>query len=123
MSPCDGLVCFAHSVGKILLAFLTYTVFFHFPLPLPNSFLRVYLSTVCATVWNFHLKVTTSAVSGTAKSNRSAPPFFAAGTTFSRKTRIAVLPRTCARAPCHRPRCRPKVLQKRFSSCLEGTIM
>ena len=38
-------------------------------------------------------------ISGAANSNMSAPMRFAAGTTYLRKKRIAVLPKTCASAP------------------------
>ena len=99
----DRPVCFADSVGKTLLAVL-------FLLPLPNCFLRVCLPTLLAAVLKFLPPITTSAFSGTAKSNKSAPTRFAAGTIYLRKIRIAVVPITCASAPNPRPRCRPTPL-------------
>ena len=53
-------------VGLTLLALLLL-------LPLPNCFLRVCLPTLFAAALKFFLQATTSAISGTAKSNKSAP--------------------------------------------------
>ena len=104
MSLRDRLICFAGFVGMTLLAlrFLW--------LPKPNCFLRVCLPTLFAAVLKFFLPLTTSAISGTANSNNSAPTRFEAGTIFLRKNGIAVLPITCASAPNHRLRCRPTPL-------------
>ena len=98
MSLRDRLICFADFVGMTLLA-----VFFL--LPIPNCFLRVCLPTLLAAVLNFFLPLTTSAISGTANSNKSAPTPFAAGTMYLRKKGVAVLPITCASAPNPRPYC------------------
>ena len=84
MSLRDRLICFSDFVGMTQLAVL-------FLLPLPNCFLRVYLPTFFAAVLEFFLSLTSSAISGTAKSNKSAPTRFPAGTTYLRKKRIAVL--------------------------------
>ena len=100
MSHRDRLICFAEVVGMTLLA-----VFFR--LPLPDTFLRVCLPTFFAAVLKFLLPRTTSTVSGTANSNKSAPMRFPAGTTYLRKNRIAVLLKTCATAPNPSPRCQP----------------
>ena len=117
MSLRDRLIYFADFVGMTLLAlrFLR--------LPSPNCFLRVCLPTLFAVVLNFFLALTTSAISGTANSNKSAPTRFAAGTIYLRKNGIAVLPITCASAPNPRPRCRPTRLQYGISTCLEATIL
>ena len=68
MSLRDRLTFF---VGMTLLAVL-------FLLPLPNCFLKVCLPTLFAAVLKFFLRLTTSAYSGTANSNKSAPTRFAA---------------------------------------------
>ena len=67
-------------------------------LPPPNCFLNVCLPTFLAAVLKFFFPLTTSATSGTAKSNKSAPPRFAAGTIYFLKKRMAVLPITCGKA-------------------------
>ena len=100
MSLHDRLICFVDFVGKTLLAVL-------FLLPLPNCFLRVRPSTLFAAVWNIFLPLTTSAISGAANSNKSAPLRFAAETIYLRKIETAVLAITCAGGPKTRPRCRP----------------
>ena len=116
MSLRDRLVCFADFVGINLLACLPYASSFPpiapflFLLPLPNCFLRVCLPTLFAAVLKFFLPLTTTAISGTANFNKSAPTRFAAGTIYSRKNGIAVLPITCASAENPRPRCRPTPL-------------
>ena len=116
MSLRDRLDCLVDFVGMILLAVL-------FLLPSPNCFLRVCFPTLSAAVLNFFLPLTTSAISGTAKSNMSAPMRFAAGTTYLRKNGIAVLPISCARAPNPLPLCLPTALYYGISTCLEETIL
>ena len=100
MSLRDRLICFSDFVEMTLLSVL-------FLLPLPNCSLKVCLPTFFAAVLKFFLPLTTSAISGTANSNKSASTRFAAGTIYLRKNGIAVLPITCASAPSLRPRCRP----------------
>ena len=100
---CDRLICFADFVEKTLLAL-------RFQLPPPNCFLKVCLPTLYADVLIFFLRLTTSSISGTANSNKSAATRFAAGTMFSRKNGIAVLPISCASLSNPRPRCRPTPL-------------
>ena len=93
---------------RICLADLVMTLFAVFFLPpLLNCFLRVALPTLFAAVLKFFLPLTTSAISGAANSNKSAPTCFAAGTIYLRKNGNAVLPITCASAPNPRPRCGP----------------
>ena len=92
MSLRDQLDCLVDIVGMILLP-----VFFL--LPPPNCFFRVCFPTLFAAVLKFFLPLTTSAISGSANSNKSTPTRFAAGTIYLRKKGIAVLPITCARAP------------------------
>ena len=70
----DKLICFADFVGMTLLACRTPMAPFLFLLPLPNYFLKVCLPTLFAAVLKFILPLTTSATSGTATSNKSAPP-------------------------------------------------
>ena len=108
----DRLICFADFVGMTLLAvlFLLPPVRLRLRCPSPNCFLKVCLPTLFAAVLIFFLPLTTSAISGTANSNKSAPTRFAAGTMYLRKNGIAVPPITCASAPNHRPRCRPTPL-------------
>ena len=96
MSLRDRLLCFADFVGMTQLVL-------RFRLPLPNCFLKVCLLTVFAALWIFFLPLTSSAISGTANSNKSAPTPFAAGTIILRKNEIAVIPITCASAPNPRP--------------------
>ena len=103
MSLRDRLDCLVDFVGMTLLVVL-------FLLPPPNCFFRVCFPTLFAAVLKFFLPLTTSAISGTANSNKSAPTRFAAGTIYLRKNGIAVLPITCASAPNPRPRCRPTPL-------------
>ena len=102
MSLRDWLVCFAGFVGLNLLAhrFLlpacrTPTAPFRLWLPSPNCFLRVCLPTLFAAVLKFFLPLTTSAISGTANSNKSAPTRFAAWTIYLRKNGIAVPNNLC----------------------------
>ena len=103
MSLRDRLNSSEDFVAKTLLAL-------RFVLPLPNCFLKVCLPTLFAAVLIFFLPLTTSAISGTATSNNSAPTRFAAGTIYLLKNGIAVLQKTCASAPNARPRCRPTPL-------------
>ena len=114
MSLRDRLICFAVFVGMNLLAlrFLlhacrTPTAPFRLRLPSPNCSLKVCVPTVFAAVLIFFLLLTTSAITGTANSNKSAPTRFAAGTIYLCKNGIAVLPITCASVPNLHPRCRP----------------
>ena len=97
MSLRDRLICFADFVGMNLLAVL-------FLLPLSNCFLKVCLPTLFAAVLKLFLPLTTSAISGTANCNKSAPTRFAAGTIFLQKNGIAVVPITCASEPNPRSR-------------------
>ena len=99
MSLRDRLICFADFVGMTLLALLFLLPPVLLRLRSPNSFLRVCLPTFFAAVLIFFLPLTTSAISGTANSNKSAPTRFAPGTIYLRKNWIAVLPKTCASAP------------------------
>ena len=103
MSLRDRLICFADFVGMTLLAVL-------FLLPLLNCFLKVCLPTFFAAVLKFFLPLTTSAFSGAANSNKSAPTRFATGTIHLSKNGNAVLPFTYTSAPNPRPRCRPTTL-------------
>ena len=93
----DRLDCLVDFVGMILLCFLAVRLWL--PSLSPSCFLRVFFPTLFAAVLKFFLPLTTSAISGTANSNMSAPMRFAAGTTYLRKKGTAVLPITCARAP------------------------
>ena len=68
-------------------------------LPSPNCFFRVCFPTLFTADLKDFLPLITSPVSGAANSNMSAPMRFAAGTIYLRKNGIAVLPKTCARAP------------------------
>ena len=54
----------------------------------PNCFLRVCFPTLFAAVLKDFLPLTTSAISGTANSNKSVPTRFAAGTIFLRKREL-----------------------------------
>ena len=113
MSLRDRLDCLVDFVGMILLCLLPAclpAVRLRFPsasslplalptalrLPSPNCFFIVFFPTLFAAVLKFFLPLTTSAISGTANSNKSAPTRFAAGTTYLRKNGIAGLPITCA---------------------------
>ena len=116
MSLRERLICSADFVGMTLLALC-------FLLPLPNRFFKVCLPTLFAAVLKFFLPLITSATSGTANSNKSAPTHSAAGTIFLRKNGIAVLPTSCASAPNPRPRCRPTPLKNGISTSLEATVL
>ena len=63
----------------------------------------VCLQTLFLAVLNNFLPLTISAISGTAKSDKLAPTRFAAGTIYSRKNEVAVLPNTSesAQNPFH----------------------
>ena len=113
MSLRDRLICLAGFVGITLLAlrFLR--------LPSSNCFLRACLPTLFAAVLNSFLPLTTSAISGTANSNKSAPMRFAAGTICLRKNGIEVLLKTCASAPSPRPHCRPTLYSMEFQLALK----
>ena len=119
----DRLVCFADFVGMTQLALFFLLPPLHLRLPSPNCFLRVCLPRLFAAVLIFFLPLTTSAISGAANSNKSAPTRFVAGTIYLRKNGIAVLPITCASAPNPRPRCRPTPLYYGISTCPEATIL
>ena len=110
MSLRDGLICLADFVGMTLLALLFLLPPVLLRLPSLNCFLRVCLPTFFASVLIFFLPLTTSEISATANSNKSAPTRFAAGTIYLRKNGIAVLPITCASASNPLPRCRPTPL-------------
>ena len=101
MSLRDRLICFADFVGMTLLAVLFLLPPVLLRLPSPNCFLKVCLPTHFAADLIFFLPLTTSAISGTANSNKSAPTHFTAGTIYLTKNGIAVLPITCSSAPVH----------------------
>ena len=88
MSPRDQLDCLVDFVGITLLCLL----------PLPNCFSRVCFPTLFAAVLNHFLPQITSAISGAANSNRSAPMRFTAGMTYLRKKGIPVSSRRVSRA-------------------------
>ena len=99
MSLRDQLDCLVDFVGMVLLpVFFLLAIRLQLPSPSPNCFFRVCFPTLFVTVLKLFLRLTTSAISGTANSKKSAPTRFAAGTTYLRKNGIAVLPITCARA-------------------------
>ena len=118
MSLCDQLDCLDF-VGMVLLP-----VFFllpacrtprtpfrlRLPSPSPYCFFRVCFPTFFAAVLEFFLPQTTSAFSGKANSNKSAPTRFAAVTIYLRKKGITFLPKTCARTPNPLPLCLPTTL-------------
>ena len=86
--------------------------------PPPSCFLNVCLPTLLAAVLNFFFPLATSATSGTANSNKSAPTRFAAVTISFLKKRIAVLRITCARVPKPRPLWRPISCSREVQECL-----
>ena len=116
MSLRDRLICFADFVGMTLLAVL-------FLLPPPNCFHRVCLPTLFAAVLIFFLPLTTTAISGTANFNKSAPTRFTTGTIYLLKMGIAVLPITCASSRNPGPRCQTTPLWNGISTCFEATIL
>ena len=101
MSPRGRLVCFADFDETTLLAVL-------FLLTLHNCVLKVCLPTLYAVVLKFFLPLTTSAISGAAISNKSAPTRFAGRTINLRNIGIAFLPIVFANASNPRPHCQPK---------------
>ncbi len=123
----DRLDCLVDFVGMILFCLLPACRTLALPaalrLPSPNYFFRVCFPTLFAAVLKFFLPLTTSAISSTANSNKSAPTRFPAGTIYLRKNGISVLPITCASAPNPRPRCQPTPLSYGISTCLEATIL
>ena len=70
------------SLRDRLLRFKLLTGMLPFCLPPPGCFLNVCLPTFLAAVLKFFFPLTTSATSGTASSNKSAPTRFAAGTIY-----------------------------------------
>ena len=138
MSLCDRLDCLLDFVGMILLPVLfllppclpyvcdslpptasfrllpcrtlALPTALRLPSPSPNCFFRLCFPTLFAAALKFFLPLTTSALSGTANSNKSAPTRFAAGTIYLRKKRIAVLSIICARAPNPLLLCLPTAL-------------
>ena len=93
-----------------------------FLLPPPSCLFRICVPTFSAAALKFCLPLTTSAISGTANPNKSAPICLAAGTTFFFKKGVAVLSIIWARAPNPRPRCLPIPLYYGSSTSLETTI-
>ena len=116
MSHRDPFFCYAEFVGITLLAVL-------FLLALPNRFLKVCVPTLSAAFLKINLPLTTSAISGAANYNNSAPTRFAAGTIYLRRNGVAVFPITCANAMNPRQRCWPIPPQNVISTCLEATIL
>ena len=108
----ERLVCLVNFIGVILLCLQ----------PLRRCFLRVCFPTLFAAVLKDFLPLTTSPISGAAKSDMSAPMRFAVGTTSLRKKGIAVLALTCARALEPVPLCLLTPLMYGVSTCLETTI-
>ena len=106
------------SLRDRVLRFIFLTGMLLFCLPPPSCFLNVCLTTLLAAVLNFFFPPTTSATSGTADSNKSAPTRFAAGTICFLKKGMAVLPITCARALKPRPLRRPIPLYREVQECL-----
>ena len=77
----DRLICLEDFVGmtQLTLSFLQ---------PLPNCFLKVCPPILFAALLILFLPLTTSAITRTANSNKSAPTCFAAGTIYLRKNGI-----------------------------------
>ena len=132
MSLRDRLDCLVDYVGMILLPVLfllpacrTPRAPFRLRLlsPSPSCFFRVCFPTLSAAVLNIFLPLTTCAISGIAKSNKSTPTRFPAGTIYLRKKGVAFLPITWARAPIPLPLSLPTALQYGISTCLEATIL
>ena len=76
----DRVVCFIDSVGLTPLACFMPEPALSFRHPQLNRFPRVCLPTLFAAVLKLFLPKTTSAISGAANSDKSAPTYFAAGT-------------------------------------------
>ena len=110
MSLRDRVTYFADFVGMTLFAFRFLLPPVRLRLPSPTCFLKVCLPTLFAAVLIFFVPLTTSAISSTANSNKSAPTRFAVGTIYLRKNGIAALSKTCASALKTRPHCRPMPL-------------
>ena len=91
------------SLRDRLLRFKLLTGMLLFCLPPTSCFLNVCLPTLLAAVFKFSFPLTTSATSGAANSNKSAPTRFAARTIYFLKKGMTVLPTNCARAPKPRP--------------------
>ena len=106
------------SLRDRLLRFKLLTGMLLFCLPYPSCFLIVCLPKLLAAVLNFFSPLTTSATSGTANSNKSAPTRFAAGTIYFLKKGMAVLPITCARAPKPRPLDVQYLFSREVQECL-----
>ena len=79
-------------------------------LRLPNCFFRVCFPTLFAAVFKVFLPPINTSISGAANSNMSAPMLLAAGTIYLPKKGIAVLSKTCVRAPNPLPLCLPTPL-------------
>ena len=77
MSLRDRLLRFKFLAGMLLFCLLPAV---RLRLPSPSCFLNVCLPTLLAAVLKIFFPLTTSATSGTANSNKSAPTRFAAGT-------------------------------------------
>ena len=92
MSLRDRLLRFKFMIGLLL-----------FCLPPASCFLNACLPTLLAAVLKFFFALTTSATTGTANSNKSAPTRIAVGTIYFLKKGMAVRPLTCARAQKPRP--------------------
>ena len=87
MSLRDRLLRLVDLGGMILLAV-------NFLAPSPSCFFKVCRPTILAADLMFFLLLTTSAISGTANSNMSAPICLAAGTMYFLRKGIAFLPIT-----------------------------
>ena len=111
----ERLVCFPFFVELILLAL-------SFLLPLPFCFLIYSLPTVFAAVLKLLLPLTTSATSGAANSNKSAPTRFGIAKIYLRKDGVAIFPLLCASAPKPRPRFTPIPLRNGMSTCHKATF-
>ena len=85
MSVRDRLDCLVDFVGIILLCLLPAV---RLRLPSPNCFLRVCFPTLFAALLKFFLPLTTSAISHTANSNKSAPTRFSAGRNIYAKNEV-----------------------------------
>ena len=103
----DQLDCLVDFITMILLCLLP-PVRWRFPSH--NCFFRVRFPTLFAADLKDFLPLITSAISGAANSNMSAPMRFAAGTTYLPRTGISVLPKTSASAPKPLPLCLPTPL-------------
>ena len=116
----DRLVRSGYSLVKNLIACITFIVVFYLPLRQPYCLVTVCLNTRIPTVLKFSLQLKTSATSGRAGSNKSAPIFYAAGTTSLGKNGNCI-PIICARSMNSLPRCRPIPLLIGISTFLKAT--